>query len=203
MATTQDILASRRARVVKLAHEQKRPLSRFQRIFLEEPSHCTAHERSIEFAIKRSISDYFAVPYRSVVFTGSGHLGFSPHKGTLFDPRTSDLDVAIIDITLYQEYYELCIEHSRAFTDLTGYTYRGGAKSANLLQEYIARKGMIPLWKMPSCETVLEDEAYLAGLGEKYRHVFAGISVVLFISEYAFCWKQASAVKQLMATYNV
>lgn len=200
--STDVILAERRDRVVQLAKKYRHSLPRTQRLYLEEPSHCTAHERSLEFDIKRSIADFFGVPYRSVVFTGSGHLGFSPSKGTLFSPGNSDLDVAILDIVAYQEFFEVAIEHSRAFTDFRGYTYRGGSQAAAELKDYIARRGMIPLWRLPACSEVTEAESFLAQLSQRFRQVFGGISVVFYISEYAFCWKQDSAIRQMMADSN-
>ncbi len=190
-------LAERRRYIKSLVQSFPDRFAQVQRVYLEEPSYCIGDRRSVEFSIKSSIAKYFGVPYRSVIFTGSAHLGFSPVKGTLFSASSSDLDVAVVSTALYERYFQMVLSQTKAFTDLRGFTQRGGLAASRDLQDKISRRGMMPLWRLPLSSEVVGDEAFLAALSQKNTAWFAGISVVIYINEYAFCWKQASTLDVL------
>ncbi|MBJ2250529.1 hypothetical protein JFT59_04830 [Pseudomonas sp. MF6784] len=52
------------------------------------------------YDFKKIITSQFEISFHEVYITGSGKLGFSPHKGTNFD-YDSDIDVAIISSQLF------------------------------------------------------------------------------------------------------
>ncbi|MBX8476048.1 hypothetical protein K5D38_14750 [Pseudomonas cichorii] len=52
------------------------------------------------YDFKKIITNEFEISFHEVYITGSGKLGFSPHKGTIFD-YDSDIDVAIISSKLF------------------------------------------------------------------------------------------------------
>lgn len=52
------------------------------------------------YDFKKLITNEFHISFHEVYITGSGKLGFSPHKGTIFD-YDSDIDVAIISSKLF------------------------------------------------------------------------------------------------------
>lgn len=52
------------------------------------------------YSFRKRIADKFDISYYEVFITGSGKLGFSPHKNKIFD-YDSDIDVAIISGCLY------------------------------------------------------------------------------------------------------
>ncbi|MBD9613713.1 hypothetical protein IB245_19625 [Pseudomonas sp. PDM02] len=52
------------------------------------------------YDFKKIITNEFEISFHEVYITGSGKLGFSPHKGTTFD-YDSDIDVAIISSKLF------------------------------------------------------------------------------------------------------
>ncbi|UZJ36455.1 hypothetical protein [Prosthecochloris sp. SCSIO W1103] len=54
------------------------------------------------YDFRKRISHKFKIPFHEVYIMGSAKLGFSPHKGTLFD-LDSDIDVAIISGCLFEE----------------------------------------------------------------------------------------------------
>ena len=57
------------------------------------------------YEFRKRISENFNISYNEVFITGSGHLGFSPHKKTVFSYE-SDIDVAIVSLNLYNEIME-------------------------------------------------------------------------------------------------
>lgn len=52
------------------------------------------------YSFRKRIADKFEISFHEVFITGSGKLGFSPHKGKIFDFE-SDIDVALISNVLY------------------------------------------------------------------------------------------------------
>src|SRR4051812_15779383 len=76
---------------------------RARRIFIEERAASLQQERDREFAIRTEISAFFRIAYSAVSFCGSGQIGFSIHKDKSFEPCVSDLDVACIDVELFQK----------------------------------------------------------------------------------------------------
>lgn len=52
------------------------------------------------YDFKKIITHEFDISFHEIYITGSGKLGFSPHKGTTFD-YDSDIDVAIISSKLF------------------------------------------------------------------------------------------------------
>lgn len=65
------------------------------------------------YDFKKLLSCKFEVPFHEVYITGSGKLGFSPHKGKIFD-YDSDIDVALVSPTLFE----------RIMKDIAGYQMR-------------------------------------------------------------------------------
>ena len=58
------------------------------------------------YEFQKRISNQFSVAFHEIYITGSGKLGFSPHKRKLFD-LDSDIDVAIISGQLFENILEL------------------------------------------------------------------------------------------------
>jgi hypothetical protein len=106
---------------------------RARRLFIEERAASLHNERDREFAIKTEISNYFRIAYSAVSFSGSGQIGFSIHKDKFFEPSVSDLDVACIDVELFQRAWIDVVSTTRAFTDLTPF-----GKAIRLGQHYRA-----------------------------------------------------------------
>lgn len=54
------------------------------------------------YEFRKKIANNFRIDFHNILITGSGKLGFSPHKNKKFD-YDSDIDVAIISSKLYDE----------------------------------------------------------------------------------------------------
>ncbi|MBL8706261.1 MAG: hypothetical protein JNM30_15530 [Rhodospirillales bacterium] len=170
---------------------------RARRLFIEERPVALTTEREREFEIKKAVSSYFGISYSSVSFCGSAQLGFSIHKNTLFQPAVSDLDVACVDMRLFQAAWIDAITVTRAFTDLTPFGTRG-QRDIDLFKSQILRRGMIRVDAMPQ-STISRDWSYFEGqLSRRHAAVFRRITFAIYMNEYAFCWKQDSVLSALL-----
>ncbi len=58
------------------------------------------------YEFRKRIADNFDIIFHEIFITGSGKLGFSPHKRKEFD-YDSDIDVAIVSNTLFEQILEI------------------------------------------------------------------------------------------------
>jgi hypothetical protein len=58
------------------------------------------------YEFRSRIAQRFEISFHEVIITGSAHLGFSPHKNTLFS-LDSDIDVALVSEKLFEEFIEI------------------------------------------------------------------------------------------------
>jgi predicted nucleotidyltransferase len=81
------------------------------------------------YEFRKRISNKFEINFHEVFITGSAKLGFSPHKGKLFDFE-SDIDIAIISSKLYDKImssihdYQMELRENRkavSYEELKGY----------------------------------------------------------------------------------
>jgi hypothetical protein len=188
---------SRRLEIKNLARQYSLPLDQARRIYLDEPSFAIGTKKSVEFEIKSQIAGYFNVPFRFVVFCGSAHLGFSPHKDTEFQPGLSDLDVALVSMEAFQSAWMSLVEATRAFTDLSGFR-RNPNQTVEDIRTTLAKRGLLHLNQMPICQRFDKDRAFLDSLSRSHRSMFGSIGISFYMNEYAFCWKQNSAIRHIL-----
>jgi hypothetical protein len=191
---------SRRENLRSIASQYRSPEDRARRIFLEEPSFALEGKKDVEFQIKTSISRQYQIPYRSVLFCGSAHLGFSAIKDRDFVPGSSDLDVAIVHMDVFQERWRALVETTKAFTDLMSFhIHKRPNDKALLVRDLMVKRGLLHLHDMPSCPVFNGDRKFFDRLSVQNRTMFGNISVSFYMSEYAFCWKQASSISAMIA----
>lgn len=191
-------MTNQREHIERLARSFSDPVKRAQRIYLEEPSFCLGRDRSLEYEIKQIVASGLGVPYRSVAIAGSAQLGFSPHKDRPFSKGISDLDLAIIDGPFFQKMFELCIQETLAFSNLSSFTLRGGAGTAEILRDQLLRRGMILVRNMPLCKQVVHIEQILARASRAGKGAFKEVNLAAYMSETLFCWKQNSALQRVI-----
>lgn len=172
---------------------------RSRRLFLTERPASLNRQTDREFAIKTDVSEFFSIPYSAVAFCGSGQLGFSVHKNKLFEPGKSDLDVACIDTELFQRAWMDVIHTTRAFTDLSAFGELG-QDGVNQLRDQIVRRGMIRIEVMPQSPLSRDWSRFEGVVSRKHTDLYRNLSIAIYMNEYAFCWKQDSAVAALMRT---
>jgi hypothetical protein len=171
------------------------PITRSRKAYFENQSFAFADKHDREFRIKSDVCEYFKVPFRSVVFTGSAQLGFSPHKDTPFQAGKSDLDIACVSSDLYVQYWEDILRTTRAFTDQTSFVGRNHFES---LKEHILRRGMILIDFMPNSALKKAATDFLDTIGRQHRDVFNRVTFAIYLNEYAFCSKQTSALNLVL-----
>lgn len=174
-------------------------VTQVRRAYFDLPSFALTDKHEVEFDIKRSVADRYSIPFRSVVFTGSAQLGFSPQKDTEFRQGSSDLDIACIDGRLFQEVWQSVLTITRAFTDLSSFDNTG---HADQLRDQILRRGMILFDFMPRSPQRSTEQAFLDGLSRRYRTHFGRVSLAVYMSEWNFCWKQVSALSTVLGNRN-
>ena len=189
----------RRDYIRRIAEQHTHPVARAQRVFLEEPSFAIGDKKDIEFDIKSNLSTYFNVPFRSVVFCGSAHLGFSPHKNTDLKLGESDLDVAIVSMDAFQKAWMILTDTTRAFSDLSGFPNgQRGLEISERVKEMITKRGLIHLAEMPQRCQFDKDKTFLDEVSRRYNTIFSNVNVTFYMSEHAFCWKQNWAIQKML-----
>lgn len=170
---------------------------RARRLYVEERAAALHFDREREFAIRTEISEFFAVPYSAVAFCGSAQLGFSILKNTLFQPAVSDLDAACISSELFQRAWIDVVRSTRAFSDPTPFGRRP-PEEIETFQSQILKRGMIRVDSMPQSAIALEWSTFQGRLSRKHTSMFRRVSIAIYMNEYAFSWKQDSALNQLL-----
>ena len=175
------------------------PVTRARRAYFDNATFALAGKHEVEFEIKQRVADRYDIPFRSVVFTGSAQLGFSTHKDTEFIQGSSDLDIACIDSTMYQ-YFWLSIQRAtRAFTDQSIYI---GRDHEDNLKNHILKRGMILFDFLPKCADRTNEITFLDLLSRNYRSYFGRVTLAVYMNEHAFCWKQNSALSNILRYEN-
>lgn len=170
---------------------------RARRIFIEERAFALKQHREVEYKIKSRVSGHYKIPYSAVCFTGSAQIGFSITKNTKFEVARSDLDIACVDSRLYENVWSDIIDTTRAFTDDTKFSGLSPAKIF-LFKETMLRRGMILVEDMPRSTLSRKLLEFEQAISREHRIFFGKMSVAIYMSEYAFCWKQDSSLKSLM-----
>lgn len=170
---------------------------RARRLYIEERAFALKDKRDIEFSLKTDISNFFQIPYSNVSFCGSGQIGFSIKNNRAFDPFSSDLDVACINGDLYQKAWKDIITTTGAFNDESCYSGMSRGQ-IDLFKAQILRRGMILVDFMPKSNLSLEWRRFQDEMSRKFGKFVKSVTVAIYINEYAFCWKQDSALTELM-----
>jgi hypothetical protein len=185
----------RREAAAKIVGQYNDATSRARRLYFDQGSFAFTGKQEGEFRIKSDIAARYSMQFRSVVFTGSSQLGFSPHKDRLFVPGRSDLDVACIDSNLYQRMWSVISRVTYGFSDMSKFVNEYHAES---MKDHILKRGMILFDFLPSCRERTSELAFLDDVGRPYRSIFGRVSLAVYMSEHAFCWKQQSAISSIL-----
>lgn len=170
---------------------------RARRLFVEERAASLGADPERGFAIRTELATYFGIPYSAVSFCGSAQLGFSVHKDRLFTPAISDLDAACISPELFQRAWADVVRTTRAFTDATPFGHRTG-REIELFKQQILRRGMIRIDAMPISPLKREWQAFQNRISKNHTQKFSSISCAIYMNEFAFAWKQDSALTSIL-----
>lgn len=173
----------------------KKPYNEIVRkVYLAYPTKAFVGDEERQYLIMNEISCFFEIPIMSIQIAGSAKTGRSFHKQRDFNPGDSDLDVAIIDPSLFQKYMEIVFKDTKGYTDRTGFQIRDGKSTAD---EYIAylTKGIFRADLMPSGNARNTWSKFFGLLSARHGDLFKSINAGIYMSQLFFENKQRSAIK--------
>lgn len=164
-----------------------------RKVFLTYPTNAFSGQEELEFEILNAVAQNFQVPIINIHVAGSAKIGHSLHKGTAFNPKTSDLDLAIIDGGLFAKYLEIGLKISNGYQDGTKFERQGGTSVIDSYKSYLS-KG---IWRPDLSPTGTEKAAWMNffnKLSNKHNAAFNSISGCIYLSQGCFENKQQSVI---------
>jgi len=165
-----------------------------RKVFLSFPTFAFKDKEEMEFELLNSISNQFKIPINAIQVAGSGKTGYSFINDTDFNPSESDLDIAIIDPNLFQQYHEIVFRLTKGFSDLSGFKKEGDRNDYTAYRKYIL-KGIFRPDLIPACEAKKKWFNYFNKLSAKYIEFFLDINAGIYFSQLFFEFKQAENIE--------
>jgi hypothetical protein len=166
-----------------------------RRIFFYRPSPISEAENDPIFSIFDAVSAKFGVPFKALYISGSAQTGHSLYKHTDFDPKSSDLDLAIVDHRVFQEYSEASLLATNGYRDNTSFPKRDYCEDVQGLFLQGLAKGYFRPDLMPICKKQTEWEFFFRTLTNAHRKNFKSINCAIYFSQIFF-------EKKLMTVYS-
>ena len=183
--------------------KDKKPYNEIVRkVYLAYPTKALIGDEERQYQILNDISCFFNVPIMSIQVAGSAKTGRSFHKQKDFEPRNSDLDIAIIDPGLYQKYMETIFSVTKGYSDNTGFSIRNGKSTFEEYLSYLTR-GIFRADLMPTCEARKAWNQFFGQLSQEHGDLFKSINAGIYMSQLFFENKQRSAIKNYIDTKAV
>lgn len=148
----------------------------------------------MKFDILYAISEYFNVDLNHVLIAGSAQTGESFHKETLFNAKTSDLDIAIVDAGLYEKCLQVTHTATQDYSDLSGFQRREGVSVYKDFLENLGR-GFFRPDLMPTCRYKNDWFDFFQRLSKKYQSNFESINCGIYSSLHFFQMKQTNNIE--------
>lgn len=148
----------------------------------------------MKFDILYAVAEKFKVNINNVLIAGSAQTGESFHKGTLFNCKTSDLDLAIVDPGLYENCLRIAHTATRDYSDLSGFQRKEGVSVQKDFLENLGR-GFFRPDLMPACTYKSEWFNFFQQLSKIYQSNFESINCGVYSSLHFFQMKQAGNVE--------
>lgn len=169
-----------------------------RKLFLSYPTCAFIDDHELEFSIRDRVRKLYQIPLSSVQVIGSAKTGFSLVKKTEFKKGASDLDLAIIDHTMFARIWEEAHEISRGFeatrfNDLSSNNQIVAGSGQKRFLQYLQR-GIIAPEFLPQGDQRRRILADFARITQTYQDYFSKISAFFYSSEYFFQVKQREAV---------
>ena len=163
-------------------------------IFLTYPTFVFTGKENIQFFILNKISEFFKIPIMNIQVVGSSKTGHSLPNNTIFDSISSDLDIAIIDVLLFQKYTDCVFLKTEGFTDLTSFKRDHQGEADYKLYLKCISKGIFRPDLMPNCPEKIEWFYFFKQLSIEYKNLFKSINAGIYFSQTTFEFKQVSSI---------
>lgn len=147
------------------------------------------------------VSNHFNVPLSNILVCGSAKLGFSLAKNSDFKPGESDLDLAIVDASIFTKYFNIILKETNNYNKKHLFLSSNDQDNKALYLSFLNRGIINPIY-MPNIREKTEILSFFSRLSIPYRNHFASISVCFYLSEYSFQRKQQSALHTWITNYN-
>lgn len=174
-------------------HINHNELSR--KIFLSYKTAVFKDDQETEYKIKSSIQERLKTPFSSIQVTGSSKTGFSFFNRTLFTLESSDLDISIINLDLYNLYLEAAHRETKGFTNLTKFPLYKEERSDKQFFRNL-QKGFINPFFMPDCQFKKSWLGFFREISNRHTNKFGSINGAMYSSEYFFEQKQVECIEE-------
>ena len=154
-----------------------------RRIFFYRPSPISEAENDPIFSIFDEVAKKFNIPWKAIYISGSAQTGHSLYKNTDFDPKSSDLDLAIVDPGIFQKYSEISSITTKGYRDNTAFPSRDYCENVQSLFLEGLAKGYFRPDLMPVCESQRSWERFFRDLTNKHRKKFKSINCAVYFSQ--------------------
>ena len=173
-----------------------------RKIYLTYPTAALVSNEERQFQILNEISEHFNIPIMNIQVVGSAKTGYSFHKKTTFNSLTSDLDIAIIDSSLFLIYTECVFKITNGFTDRSEFPIYDGTST---YQQYIncIAKGIFRPDLMPSGKKRLNWLKFFGQLSSKNKDLFKSINAGIYLSQTFFEFKQTSNITEYILEKSI
>lgn len=168
-----------------------------QLYFLRTP-HVFEGLEDMQLNLYEEICAYAKVPLSAVKIIGSAHTGFSLTKNTPFDPKSSDLDVAIIDKHLYIYFFEKLYIETNHWSDINKFGNDINAQRRNEVFMRHLEKGIINISCMPSIPEKSNWTNFFGKLSSKHSSYYNNINAFIYATDLFLVEKQKSALSQFI-----
>ena len=169
-----------------------------RRIYFLSPTVAFEKEPDRELEIYQAVSKFFHIPFNSIQIVGSAKTGVSLIKNTPFSIENSDIDIAVIDQSLFMSYVEEAFTISEGYARNDLFPTKNGRPTSYSFKEYLA-KGMFRPDLMPYCPERAKWMSFFSKLSGKHREFCAGMSAAIYASSVFFEWKQKMVIDKFIA----
>lgn len=171
-----------------------------RRIYFLSPTAAFAKEPDRELQVYLNVSEFFDIPFNSIQVVGSAKTGISLVKSTPFTAEGSDIDIAVVDQSLFMYYVEKAFTISEGYVrnDLFPKSKDDGKPTTSRFKECLS-KGIFRPDLMPYCPERAEWMSFFSKLSSSHREFCSGMSAALYASSVFFEWKQKIAIDKFIA----
>ncbi len=178
--------------------KEKMPYNEIVRkVYLVYPTKALIGNEDRQYMILNDISCYFSIPIMSVQIAGSAKTGKSFYQNRDFIPGVSDLDIAIIDSSLFAYYMELVFTLTKGYSDRPKFPIKEGRSTVDEYLSYLS-KGIFRPDLMPTCRERAEWNNFFGKLSDKHSDLFKSVNAGIYMSQAFFENKQRTAIKDFI-----
>jgi len=173
-----------------------------RRIYFLSPTVAFEKEPDRELQVYQDVSNFFAIPFNSIQIVGSAKTGISLINSTPFSAESSDIDIAVVDQSLFMRYVEIAFAISEGYMRTELFPIKEGKPTRHSFMKYLA-KGMFRPDLMPHCPERADWTSFFDRLSSNHRGFCSGMSAAIYASSVFFEWKQKLAIDKYIAARSL